>query len=55
MLGRIIRDWCQMRDALERYYRKRARPAPTPEQEYERLMRELRYRQAMARRLSGRR
>ena len=56
MLGRIIRDWCQMRAALKRYYLRRARgrsrPPLTPEQEYEQVMRELRYRQELARRLS---
>lgn len=59
MLGRIIRDWCQLRHALERYYRKRARrrsrPPLTPEQEYEQVMRELRYRQELARRQAWRR
>jgi len=55
MLGRIIRDFIQLRRALKRYYRRRARGPFTPEQEVARLMRELRYRREMARRLSGRR
>lgn len=54
MLGRIIRDFRQLQWALKRYYlrrtRRRSRPPLTPEQEYAQVMRELRYRQELARR-----
>jgi len=41
MLRRLIRDFLQLHHALKVHYAKRARAKLTPEQEVERLLREL--------------
>jgi len=55
MLRRLIRDFRQLHRALVRYYRRRGRRPLTPEQEVNRLMRELRQREELAQRLTWRR
>jgi hypothetical protein len=55
MLRRIISDFIQLRRALLRYYRKRARPPLTPVKEAEQLVRQMHEREELARRLTYRR
>jgi len=55
MLRRLLRDFGRLRYALLRYYRQRGRRPLTPEQEVDRLLREMRQREELARRLTGRR
>jgi len=54
MLRGIIRAYRQLHWALKRYYRRRARRPLTPEQEVNRLMRQIREREDLVRRLTGR-
>ena len=55
MLRRLIRDFIALRRALLRYYRRRARRALTPEQEANRLLKQMREREELASRLTWRR
>jgi hypothetical protein len=55
MLARLIRDFRQLRFALERYYRRRARRPLTPQEEAERVLAEFRRRQEALNRLMWRR
>lgn len=55
MFRRIIRDFRQLHRALKRYYLRRARRPLTPEQEVNQLLRQVRQREELARRLTGRR
>jgi hypothetical protein len=55
MLRSIIRAYRQLHWALTRYYRRRARRPLTPEQEADRLIRQMREREELAQRLTWRR
>ena len=50
MLRRLIRDFIALRRALLRFYRHRARRPLTPEQEVNRLLKQMHEREDLARR-----
>ena len=55
MLRSIIRAYRQLHRALQRHYLKRARRPLTPEHEVNRLLKQIRQREELARRLTWRR
>ena len=55
MLRHLIGAYRDLHRALLRHYRRRARRPLTPEQEVNRLMRQIREREELARWLTGRR
>lgn len=54
MIGQLIRDFRQLHRALKRHYSRRRRPL-SPEQEVDRVIRELNRHQELARRAGWRR
>ena len=50
LIGRLVREFRQLRFAVERFYRRRAQPKLTPEQEAEQLLARLHRYQELQRR-----